>query len=124
MDRLLRRVPEVALLPELDDGRFDERALSSTEGLRDRVRIARLADRAYLGRLRDMLGRLVERATQEQNGGLHFVAASLMHFVDSLPPERHPLVVALYFRSLSGGVAEAEHPDVLAARMDDYEEVG
>jgi hypothetical protein len=121
MDYLLRRVPEVALLPEFADLRFSIEAPLPGSARMHAERIVKLADSAYLERLRYALDLLVERAAGEHNGGLGFVAASLRHFVNSLPAEHHPLVVALYFLSVSGGDLGPESLDGLASQMDDYE---
>jgi hypothetical protein len=121
MDLLLRRVPEVALLPEFRSLRFSEPAHPPASPKGHAARVAKLADAAFLERLRESLVALEERASKENNGGLRFVASSLRHFVASLPAERHPLVVALYFLSLAGGDRAAESPEILAIQMDDYE---
>lgn len=123
MDLLLRRVPEVALLPELGSARFERQSLVPGPEADHRACISRLADRAYLARLDAALDEVSQRAEAERNRGLLFLTASLRHFVASLPPERHPLVVALYFLSLSANASE-ETPEVLALRMDDYEALG
>lgn len=118
-DLLLRRVPEVAFLAEFTGLRFDR--VAERTGGHPAERIAELADAAYLERLKGALARLGTRADAEENGGLSFVAVSLQHFVTLLPPERHPLVVALYFLSLSAGDPLAARPEVVALRMDEYE---
>jgi hypothetical protein len=123
MDFLLRRVPEFALLPELAKVRFARQSLASGLQADHRVRISRLADRAYLERLEAMLDEVRGRAEAERNGGLLFLTASLRHFVTTLPPERHPLVVALYFLSLVTDASE-ETPEALALCMDEYEALG
>jgi hypothetical protein len=41
--------------------------------------------------------------------------------VTALPPERHPLVVALYFVSLAEGNPAEQQPAAVAREMDDYE---
>jgi hypothetical protein len=118
-DLLLRRVPEVAFLSEFAGLRFE--GLSKRDG-QPAKQIAHLADATYLERLKTALACLRKRADAEANGGLGFVAASLLHFVGRLPPERHPLVVALYFVSLAEGDPVQERPDKVAIRMDEYEE--
>ena len=118
-DLLLRRVPEIAFLPEFADLRFV--GLSRRREGQPAKQIAELSDTAYLERLKTALAGLEARAAQESNGGLGFVAASLLHFVNRLPPERHPLVVALYFVSLAEGDPVRERPDEVALRMDEYE---
>lgn len=120
-DLLLRRVPEVALLAEFATARFTAEQLSRVAVSGPRAGIAELADVAYLGRLRTALAALIRRADEEKNGGLRFISSSLLHFVTSLPPERHPLVVALYFRSLAGEDSSALRPEELAFQMDEYE---
>jgi hypothetical protein len=121
MDLLLRRVPEVAFFPELTAALFDPNRLASASASTDARRIAELADAAFLESLRAALRLLGERAEREHNGGLRFLVASLEHFLMSLPPERHPLVVALYFRARMRGPAIAEGPELVARRMDDYD---
>ncbi len=120
-DLLLRRVPEVAFLPELAEVRFGLEKVSRHRDGHPAAVIAELANAAYLERLQGALGLLIHRADQEANGGLRFVAESLLHFVMSLPAERHPLVVALYFLSLAQGDSAALHPEAVARRMDEYE---
>lgn len=121
MDLLLRRVPEVALLPEFRSLRFSGHAQASAKPKEHAARVAKLADAAFLERLRESLVALEKRASEENNGGLRFVASCLRHFVASVPAERHPLVVALYFLSLGGDDRAAEGPETLAIQMDDYE---
>jgi hypothetical protein len=121
MDLLLRRVPEVALFPEFRHLRFSNTDSAPAGSKHHAARVAKLADAAYLERVREALSALERRAAEESNGGLTFVASSLRHFVTSLPAERHPLVVALYFSSLAGDRPEAESPEFLACQMDDYE---
>jgi hypothetical protein len=123
MDHLLRRVPEVALLPELAQLRFARTAVARGPEVDHRASIARLADPAFLERLGSALDEVRQRAESERNGGLLFLTSSLRHFVSTLPPESHPLVVALYFLSLSEGAGE-ETPEFLALCMDDYEGLG
>jgi len=118
-DLLLRRVPEVALVPELRELRFTPERLLPFTGVHPATRIAELADAAYLERLRSALATLEERANEERNGGLRFLSASLRHFVTALPPERHPLIVALYF--VSAFDAPEGALDEVARRMDEYE---
>lgn len=120
MDLLLRRVPEVALLPELAKLRFERGNVSRGPEMDHRATISRLADRTYLEGLDAALDEVRRRAERERNGGLLFLTASLRHFVSTLPPERHPLVVALYFLSTSRS-ADEETPEFLALCMDEYE---
>jgi hypothetical protein len=118
-DRLLRRVPEVALVPELRALRFPADRVLGGPTANHVGRLAELADGAYLARLRSALAGVEKRADDERNGGLRFLATSLGHFVAALPPERHPLIVALYFAS---AFDEPErHFDEVAELMDAYE---
>ncbi|HEX4337435.1 MAG TPA: hypothetical protein VH062_16085 [Polyangiaceae bacterium] len=118
-DALLRRVPELTLVPELAGLRFPAERVLGGVGADHTARITELADPAWLARLRDALARLAVRANDERDGGLGFLAASLGHFVTALPPARHPLVVALYFASPF--TSPAEHLDAIARAMDDHE---
>jgi hypothetical protein len=120
-DLLLRRVPEVVLLPELVEVRFAQEVLSRIPSGDHVARIAALANEPYLERLCAVLERTIARAESEANGGLTFVLRSLLHFVTALPPERHPLVVALYFVSLAEGNPAEQQPAAVAREMDDYE---
>src|SRR5438876_4999129 len=109
-DLLLRRVPEIALLPEVIALRFPpERILGAAEA-NHAARITELATPEYLERLRAALAAASARAGTERNGGLAFLVTTLAYFLAAIPPERHPLVVALYFFS-----KWAERPD--AARL-------
>jgi hypothetical protein len=120
MDLLLRRVPEVALLPELAKLRFERGKEFRGPEVDHRATIARLADRTYLKGLDAALDEVRRRAETERNGGLLFLTTSLRHFVSTLPPERHPLVVAMYFLSMSRS-ADEETPEFIALCMDEYE---
>lgn len=121
MDLLLRRVPEVALLADLEGVRLPVLPRAGHGPRRHAARIVELCDETYLSRLEATLGRLALRAELEENGGLLFLAKSLLHFTRSLPPDRHPLIVALYFASPSEPEAEPPSPELLARLMDEYE---
>jgi hypothetical protein len=121
-DLLLRRVPEVALLPELEALRFPpERILGSAEA-NHAARIAELATPEYRDRLRAALDAASARAEAERNGGLAFVVTTLAYFLPRLQPERHPLVVALYFFSKWPERPDAAHLETVAELMDEHEE--
>jgi hypothetical protein len=120
-DALLRRVPELVLAPELRNLRFPAERVLHVAGGDHAGRITELADAAFQGRLEAALALTGERARRDDNGGLGFLAAALEHFVGELPPERHPLVVALYFASAPDVALSPEPLELLAARMDDYD---
>ncbi|HEX3595436.1 MAG TPA: hypothetical protein VHU80_10050 [Polyangiaceae bacterium] len=118
-DALLRCVPELVLASELREVRLPASSVLPAGASAHAARIASLADPAYLERLGEALARVEARAAREHDGGLVFLAASLGYFVKSLAPERHPLIVALYFSA--SFEAPAENLDEIARRMDDYE---
>jgi len=121
VDALLRRVPEVAFVPELEGCLFGANALAGTTLFVEPDQLARLADAAYVARLRAGLDALGERARREDNGGLEFLARTLGHFLDRMPCDEHPLVVALWCRSWARRRGRDEVPAAIAVAMDDYE---
>jgi hypothetical protein len=121
VDALLRRVPDVAFAPEVEGCLFPPGALAGIDLLGAPALVAKLADGAYLARLRAALEVLGERARREKNGGLEFLATTLSHFIDRTPPDRHPLVVALWCRSLARRLGKADVPAAIAVAMDVYE---
>ena len=121
-DLLLRRVPEMALLPEVVGLRFPpERVFAAVEA-NHAARIAELATPEYLESLRAALAAASVRAGTERNGGLSFLVTTLAYFLTVIPPERHPLVVALYFFSKWAETPSAAHLETVAELMDQYEE--
>lgn len=121
VDELLRRVPEVAFLPELDRSVFSPAAIGAVSAFVAPAQITRLADPAYIAGLRAALEATRARARRETNGGLEFLMTTLGHFLDQLPPDRHPLVVALWCRSWARRLGRDEVPAAIAVAMDDYE---
>ena len=109
VEALLRMVPVVAFLPELEalvpaplgPGPLTPEALA--EG----------ADAAWLARVTEALHALEARALGEANGGLRFLAVTLRHFLDveRIPPAEHPLVVALFARTDARRRARPDHPN-------------
>jgi hypothetical protein len=120
VDVLLRLVPEIAFEPELAECVLPAAALAGASPL-DPAHLARLADDAYLARMRGGLARLIARAERETNGGLQFLASTLEHFADQLSPDDHPLVVALWCRSWARKRGRDDAPAAIAVAMDDYE---
>jgi hypothetical protein len=121
VDVLLRRVPDVAFAPEVEGCLFPASALAGADLYSAPALVAKLADASYLARLGDALDALRQRAQREKNGGLEFLATTLRHFVDRTPADRHPLVVALWCRSLARRRGQDDVPAAIAAAMDAYE---
>jgi hypothetical protein len=121
VDALLRLVPDVAFAPELEGCLFSANALAGTSVFAEPEQIARLTDTAYVARLRAGLDAVGERAKREDNGGLEFLARTLGHFLDRMPCDEHPLVVALWCRSWARRRGKGEVPAAIAVAMDDYE---
>jgi hypothetical protein len=121
VDALLRRVPDVAFAPELEACLFGADALAGTMLFAEPEQIARLIDDAYVTRLRGGLDALGERAKREKNGGLEFLARTLGHFLDRMPFDQHPLIVALWCRSWARRRGRDEVPAAIAVAMDHYE---
>jgi hypothetical protein len=121
VDELLRLVPDVAFAPELEGCLFGADALAGTSLFVSPAHLARLSDAAYLVRLRAALDALGQRAKREGNGGLEFLARTLGHFLDRMPPDEHPLVVAMWCRSWARRRGRDEVPAAIADAMDHYE---
>lgn len=121
VDALLRLVPEVAFVPEVEPCLFAPNALAGTSVFAEADPIARLADAAYVARLRAGLETLAARAEREKNGGLEFLARTLGHFIDRMPTGEHPLIVALWCRSCARRRGRDDVPAAIAIAMDDYE---
>ncbi len=121
VDALLRLVPDVAFSPEMERCLFATEALAGMSPFAAPEQIARLADAAFLARLRGALERVGERARKEKNGGLEFLATTLAHFLDRMTPGEHPLVVALWCRSWARRRGRDEVPAAIAVAMDEYE---
>ncbi|HEY3822809.1 MAG TPA: hypothetical protein VGL81_36845 [Polyangiaceae bacterium] len=121
VDALLRRVPDVAFAPELEGCLFGAEALAGSSVFAGPGYLARLSDAAYVARLRAALEAVGERARREDNGGLQFLAGTLGHFLDGMPGDEHPLVVALWCRSWARRRGRDEVPAAIAVAMDQYE---
>jgi len=121
VDALLRLVPDVAFVPELDRCLFPNDALAGLSPFEPPEQIARLADAAYLQGLRKSLDAVLARARREKNGGLEFLATTLAHFLDRMTPGEHPLVVALWCRSWARRRGRDDVPAAIAVAMDEYE---
>jgi hypothetical protein len=121
VDELLRRVPDVAFAPELASCLFAASDVAPSTPLDAPVFVARLADEAYVARLRKGLEALRARAHREGNGGMEFLATTLGHFADRMPPDRHPLVVALWCRSVARRLGQPDVSPAVAVAMDVFE---
>ena len=121
VDELLRRVPEVAFLPELERCVPSPAAIVAVSAFVAPAQIARLADGAFIAGLRAGIEAARARAQREGNGGLEFLATTLGHFLDQMPPDRHPLVVALWCRAWARRRGQDDVPEAIAFAMDDYE---
>jgi hypothetical protein len=121
VDALLRRVPEVAFAPELQGCLFPAEALAGADLYSAPALVAKLADAGFVARLGAALDVLRERAHGEKSGGLEFLATTLRHFLDRTPPDQHPLVVALWCRSLARRRGQDDVPASIAVAMDAYE---
>jgi len=121
VDLLLRRVPDVAFVPELEGQLFTNEALGAVSPFLAPAQIARLATADYVAGLRAALDVLRARAHAEKNGGLEFLATTLAHFLDQMSPDHHPLIVALWCRSWARRRGRDEVPHAIAIAMDEYE---
>jgi hypothetical protein len=121
VDALLRQVPEVAFLPEIEASVFSPAAIVAVSAFVAPAQIIKLADDACIARLRAALEAARARAQRESNGGLQFLATTLGHFLDQMPPDRHPLIVALWCRAWARRLGQDDVPEAIAVAMDDYE---
>jgi hypothetical protein len=121
VNELLRRVPDVAFAPELAGCLFAAEAVAPSTPLDAPAYVARLADAAYVKRMRGALEALKERSHREGNGGMEFLATTLGHFADRVPADRHPLVIALWCRSVARRLGQPDVPPAVAAAMDLFE---
>ena len=121
IDEMLRHVPNVAFIPELEGSVFRAKVLAAVSAFVAPAQIARLADEAYLRDLRANLEKAHGRAQREKNGGLEFLTSTLAHFLDQMPPDRHPLVVAMWCRAWAQQRGGDDTPPAIAEAMDDYE---
>lgn len=121
IDEMLRHVPDFAFVPELDGSVFSAKAIAAVSAFVAPAQIAKLADEAYLRDLRGKLEAAKARAQRERNGGLEFLAVTLAHFLDQMPPEQHPLIVAMWCRAWARRRGQDDVPPAIAEAMDDYE---
>lgn len=119
VEALLRQVPEMAFVPEVEACMPAASAIGDAPSL-DELR--GLATAEYLARVLEALGSVEQRAHAEQNGGLRFLAHALRHFltVQKLPPGEHPLVVGLYLRAHARKAGRPETVRSIAQAMDDW----
>lgn len=118
VEALLRLVPVVAFLPELEPllpaplgpGPLTPQAL--TEG----------ADTAWLVRVAEALRSLEARAEAQADGALRFLAVTLHHFLETerIPPHEHPLLVALFARTDARRSARPDHPNEVSRVLDGW----
>jgi hypothetical protein len=120
VDALLRVVPAFVFAPELETCLFDKGTLLVRAGERPFQRLERLADATHVARVRACLGAVIVRAQAVNDGGLLFLATALGHFLGVVPNAEHPLLVALYCRSMCRLFEEEESPSSIAEAMDDY----
>ncbi len=121
VDGLLRLVPEVAFSPELEASLFAGESLAGLSPFAPPQQIAKLADAKYLAGVRAALDAMRERARSASDGGLEFLATTLGHFLDRMPPGEHPLVIALWCRSWARRRGQDDVPEAIAFAMDEYE---
>ena len=120
VDLLLRRVPEVAFVAEVEDCMFSAEALAAVALHPVPSQLSRLCEPDYVDRLRAALDAARERAERDQNGGLQFLSITLRHYLGGIPFGEHPLLVALLCRSRARVSGERDDPATVAAAMDDY----
>jgi hypothetical protein len=116
VEALLRVVPRVAFFPEL--GAVLPAPLGEQELSPEAVRVA--ADEAWLDRVIDALRALERRAVEHDDGGLRFLAVTLRCFLTEqrIDPAEHPLVVALFLRTVARRGALRDHPSDVARALD------
>jgi hypothetical protein len=119
VEALLRQVPGMAFVPEVERCLPDTGALAERPSVED---LTRLADPDYLARVLEALAALQRRADAEENGGLGFLAHTLRHFlsVQRLPPGEHPLVVGLYLRAHARRDGRPDDVRSIALAMDHW----
>lgn len=96
VEKLLRRVPELAFHHELEKfvpDRGGSGALTPAE-------VAVFADENYRAELCGQLGEIEAAALQRSSGALAFLARTFAHFLSAepIPSEEHPLIIALALR--------------------------
>jgi hypothetical protein len=121
VDGLLRLVPELAFVPELEGCLFAAKSLAGMSPFAPPEEIAKLTDVAYLAGVRAALEAMRVRGHAESNGGLEFLATTLAHFLHRMTPGEHPLIVALWCRSWARRRGKDDVPEAIAVAMDEYE---
>lgn len=117
VEALLRMVPRIAFVPELDallPAPLGEAVLAPP--------VVSAADPAWLAGLVDALVALERRASANDDGGLRFLAVTLRCFLTEqrIDPAEHPLVVALYLRTAAHRGELSDHPDDVARALDTW----
>jgi hypothetical protein len=121
LEWLLGHVPDVAMAGELDRCLFAGERLKEVAGLHAHEQVRRLADQAFVERLRAALTDLGARAERDENGGMRVVVAAFAHFLGKeLPIDEHPLVAAIYVRSLAEAHGTGSTPAQIAFALDRY----
>lgn len=124
VDALLRMVPVVAFMPELDalvpaplgPGPLTPAALTEAADAADPT------FSAWLARVADALRGLEARAEDRADQGLRFLAITLRHFleVERIPAAEHPLIVALFARTHARRTGSPDHPNEVARVLDGW----
>lgn len=117
VDALLRVVPRIAFLPEIDatlPAPLGDATLSRE--------VVAAADEAWLERVVEALWALERRASDDDDGALRFLAVTLRHFLTEqrIGPGEHPLVVALFLRTAARRGELTDHPNDVARALDDW----
>lgn len=118
VEQLLRTVPQLAYVPELDA--LVPAPLRSLPVCPQAVTEG--ADPAWLSRLADALLAIEQRAREHDDGGLRFLAVTLRHFLEEqqIGPAEHPLVVALFIRTAARRGELPDHPAHIARVLDGW----
>lgn len=118
VEQLLRVVPRLAFVPEL------HALLPAPLGPEpvSPQAVAAGADPAWLRRVVQALQALEQRAAEQDDGGLRFLAVTLRHFLDEqrIEPAHHPLVAALFVRTAARRGELADHPNDVARVLDGW----
>ncbi len=123
VEALLRNLPHFALLPDFEACLIARERLGSQSGKPVADQADTLFDANVMESVRGALARVQDRAREENNGGQLFLAATFDHFLANepdLPPSEHPLLVALYIRSLSAAENLPSDPIRMAAALDKF----
>jgi hypothetical protein len=112
VEHLLHLVPEIAFMPELQ--------ACVPSHVTTPVTTETIDAEADVATIRLALQELRIRAHLENRGGLRFLARTLLHFVDEIPPSQHPLVVALFLRAEAAAGCLDDTPAALSRAMDRF----